>query len=122
MGTAYAADTNVTVLNLLERSNSSPASMCFTLSQGQSVLNDIDNLTRFIELRQLPATAASNATGNTTPNGATATTLAATEGATSTQATAALANVGTLIDGHPTLDQGLLCVSGLSHGTPYDAI
>ena len=120
VGTAYAADTNVTVLNLLERSNSSPASMCFTLSQGQSVLNDIDNLTRFIELRQLPATAASNATGSAAPNGATANTLAATDGATSTQATAALANVGTLIDGHPTLDQGLLCVSGLSHGTPYE--
>ncbi|MBU3844915.1 MAG: hypothetical protein H9847_08665 [Candidatus Anaerobiospirillum pullicola] len=120
VGTAYAADTNVTVLNLLERSNSSPASMCFTLSQGQSVLNDIDNLTRFIELRQLPATAATNATSSTATNGATATTLAATEGATSAQATAAQANVGTLIDGNPTLDQGLLCVSGLSHGTPYE--
>ncbi len=79
---ANGAEPNVTVLNMMERSNSSLASMCFTLSKGQSVLNETSNLSKFIELKNTAS--------------------------------------GAVINGSPAVDQGLLCISNLKHGTAYE--
>lgn len=115
---------NISVLNLIEHSSTSPASMCFTFSQGQSVLNDTDNLSKLIELRLLTQEQAAKAAAAATKGAGASnsqvaqisdrpTTLRQSRGAT-------ISGVGKLIAAHAAVDQGLLCVSGLEHGGHYE--
>lgn len=91
MATTASAAPNITVLQQIERSISSKASMCFTFSQGQSVLNDADNLSRLIELRQLKPSA-SNAQDM----------------------------ISSIVPAQANVDQGLFCLTGLQPGGNYE--
>lgn len=91
MTTTVLAAPNITVVQQLERSTSNTASMCFTFSQGQSVLNDADNLSRLIELRQLK------------PAGTNSQDM-----------------VSSLVPAQPAVDQGLFCLTGLQPGANYE--
>lgn len=123
MGSALAAP-NITVLNLIEHSSSSPASMCFTFSQGQSVLNDTDNLSKLIELRRLTAAEAASAAAASAATSTTGSSqveqITDRPETTGQSRGATISGVGKLIESHAAVDQGLLCVSGLEHGGHYE--
>ena len=56
MGTGYAAP-NITVGKLLERAQTSPASMCLTFSGSEQVASSTDNLQQFLSLTKAQGTA-----------------------------------------------------------------
>lgn len=84
--TAAYAEPNVTVSRMLERANSTPASMCFIFSGREHVASHTDNLQQFIELKK------------------------------------GKPGEGTIVNGAPAIDQDLLCVSNLEHGSSYELI
>ena len=122
MGSALAAP-NITVLNLIEHSSSSPASMCFTFSQGQSVLNDTDNLSKLIELRRLTAAEAASATAASAATSTTGSSqveqITDRPETTGQSRGATISGIGKLIESHAAVDHILLGVSGLDNGGHY---
>lgn len=117
--TPAAAEPNANVLRLFEYSNQDPASMCFSMTKKQSVLNDTNNLNSFVEVRDLGPSLKLSEAERADIRMRGRTNLSKEENDRLAKSYASLYNKGKAIDSRPNIDNDRLCVTNLKHGNSY---